>query len=672
VIWKSTVSQVRYLIPRSTQPRGLPDDDEAESGPTLQSTTDRADRSNGKKEKKAKNRGQNKNRHHLLPRDTVVLCLSRHLSSEFSAKDCSFGDKCKNEHDLRKYMASKAPDLETLGGKCPPFEERGYCPSGWTCRFVWSHAKEVTHEDGRTELVLLEDEEKKGKFVGTPGEFTFGAVNVVEKARKIDLNRKRVEFKRSEEYVNWLSNVFGPDVVRENNQRKEGEEEGTSEDEKIQDNRATYVDPPFLPSEKRRLYYGPETPIVAPLTTQGNLPFRRLCVSLGAQVTFSEMAMSTPLLQGAAPEWALMKAHCDEMTPPTVSSKASEFVQGYENAKDIRFGVQISASKPWQALKATEVIAKYCDNVRAIDMNCGCPIDLVWKQGAGAKLLDSPPRLEKMLRGMNALSGEIPITCKLRTGTRDGKPNAKQLVSRLLLGSKENRTRGLGGCGVAAVTLHGRSRAQRYARLADWNYIAEVAETVKHIRNKEYDLTDTANEVDERYKPNGNGGHVLFVGNGDVYSHTDYFSQLEHSKTDSVMIGRGALIKPWIFKEIEARQYLDPSPSERLEYVKDFVKYGLAHWGSDEKGVGNTRRFLLEWLSFTYRYVPVGLLEVLPAKLNDRPPAFKGRDEMETLLASGNYKDWIKISEIFLGKAGDDFRFTPKHKSNSYEIEAEG
>ncbi|KAG9974180.1 hypothetical protein KCU72_g23862, partial [Aureobasidium melanogenum] len=70
--------------------------------------------------------------------------------------------------------------------------------------------------------------------------------------------------------------------------------------------------------------------------------------------------------------------------------------------------------------------------------------------------------------------------------------------------------------------------------------------------------------------------------------------------------------------------------------------------------------------------VPLGLLEHLPPHLNDRPPAFRGRNELETLLSSPNYKDWIKISEMFLGPAHKDFQFQPKHKSNSYEIEAEG
>lgn len=66
------------------------------------------------------------------------------------------------------------------------------------------------------------------------------------------------------------------------------------------------------------------------------------------------------------------------------------------------------------------------------------------------------------------------------------------------------------------------------------------------------------------------------------------------------------------------------------------------------KGVENTRRFLLEWISFLHRYIPVGILECPPQKINDRPPVFKGRDELETLMASPNCAHWIELRYIIL------------------------
>jgi len=101
------------------------------------------------------------------------------------------------------------------------------------------------------------------------------------------------------------------------------------------------------------------------------------------------------------------------------------------------------------------------------------------------------------------------------------------------------------------------------------------------------------------------------------------------------MIGRGALIKPWIFKEIKERQNYDIQATERLEIMNEFCKFGLEHWGTDTVGVNTTRRYLCDWQSFLHRYIPIGLMEVLPQKINDRPPVYFGRNELETLM--GNY-----------------------------------
>lgn len=415
-----------------------------------------------------------------------------------------------------------------------------------------------------------------------------------------------------------------------------------TEEDARQENRAAYVEPPFLPSEKRRIYYGPETPVLAPLTTQGNLPFRRLCVELGAQITWSEMAMGLPLIQGQRSEWALTKAHESELAPPTFTPSArgrsnNDVVAGYNNSQDFKFGVQIAAHKPWLAARSTEILTSYCPRIRAIDLNCGCPIDLLYRQGAGSALLDAPSKLEKIVKAMNQVSGEVPITVKIRMGTKDNQPTAEKLIERLVLGGPEEDA----PAGAAALTLHGRSRQQRYTRTADWNYISDCAALIKRLKQSANDKLDTAAENDARGQ--ANGSKMYFIGNGDCFSHTDYFDHIENANVDSVMVARGALIKPWIFEEIEKGQYLDKSASQRLEYIEKFVKFGLETWGSDEMGVGTTRRFLLEWLSFACRYVPIGLLAHLPPRIQDRPPSYRGRNEMETLLSSENYRDWIKI-----------------------------
>lgn len=191
------------------------------------------------------------------------------------------------------------------------------------------------------------------------------------------------------------------------------------------------------------------------------------------------------------------------------------------------------------------------------------------------------------------------------------------------------------------ITIHGRSKEQRYTKTADWQYIKTVAQAAAPLP---------------------------VLGNGDILSYDDYKKAMEKvPELTGVMIGRGALIKPWIFTEIKEQKLWDISSSERFEILKKYTNYGLEHWGSDNKGIENTRRFLLEWLSFLYRYIPVGLLENPPQKINERPPLYKGRDELETLMASPSASDWIKISEMLLGSVPENFQFLPKHKANSYK-----
>ncbi|CAN9400688.1 unnamed protein product [Alternaria alternata] len=600
---------------------------------------------NSKKDKKQK--GQNTSRTFGSSRDKLPLCGTRAVYNEFSPKECPFGEKCKFEHDIRKYLKEgRREDLTTFDGQCPVYAVKGFCHFGWKCRFVGSHSEERTTEDGRQELVLKEDPERKAKFSSFDEEAEAEVVNIVPKDVKIGLSRRKIGTPRADQYIEWI----------EKNHRNERE-------------MAEYVEAPFRPSEKRRLYYGPETPMLAPLTTQGNMPYRRLCVDFGCQVTWSEMAMGMPLIQGDKGEWPLLKAHESEITPPKFLGK-NTVVQGYDNSTDMKFGAQIAANKPWLATKTVEVLTEYCPKLRAIDLNCGCPINLVCEKGSGSALLDSEAKLEHILRGMTYVSKEVPITVKIRMGTKDNHPTAQKLIKRLVLGGHEAVESGKGTSGIAAITLHGRSKQQRYSRSADWSYIAECSALINRLRKEQADRTDTVAEADPRDL--ANGGHVYFVGNGDCYSHEDYYNHLDNAGVDTVMVGRGALIKPWLFEEIEKGQYLDKSASERLSYIEKFTKYGLQTWGSDEMGIGTTRRFLLEWLSFAHRYVPVGLLEHLPPNIQDRPPRFRGRNDLETLMASEHYKDWIKLSEMFLGPAHPNFKFEPKHKSNAYEIEAEG
>jgi len=234
--------------------------------------------------------------------------------------------------------------------------------------------------------------------------------------------------------------------------------------------------------------------------------------------------------------------------------------------------------------------------------------------------------------------GEIPLTVKLRTGIKDGFNNAHKLMPKLA-----------NEWGAGALTLHGRTRQQRYSRSADWDYIAQCVRAVREASE------------DDDLPP------IPIFGGGDCFSSQGYWECVNSTGVDGVMVARGALIKPWIFTEIKERREWDISSRERLELIRKYAEYGLNHFGTDTMGVNTTRRFLCEALSFQYRYIPIGLLERLPGKINERPPAFKGRDDLETLLSSSDSRDWVRISEMFLGKAPDSWTFVPKHRSNAYD-----
>lgn len=262
----------------------------------------------------------------------------------------------------------------------------------------------------------------------------------------------------------------------------------------------------------------------------------------------------------------------------------------------------------------------------------GCPIDLVCDRGAGSSLLLKPKRIEEITRAMSR-SMDLPLTLKTRKGYHDNTDIAHSFIPLVR------------SWGAQAFTLHGRTRAQRYSSFADWGYIGSCSKLDPELQ---------------------------LIGNGDIFTYEDWNSHLnppegEAGSLATCMIGRGCLIKPWLLTEIKEQRHWDISSNERFDLIKKFVSYGLEHWGSDSRGVENCRRFLLEWLSYLCRYVPIGLLEVssVPQHLPTRIPPYQGRDELETLLGSDSPSDWVKISTMLLGPPPPGFTFTPKHKSNS-------
>ncbi|KLO17293.1 zinc finger dihydrouridine synthase [Schizopora paradoxa] len=613
----------------SSGPRSLLPDEENGSSSNSRNRHGKVSR-----EEKKKRTGANKGRRFAKVRDELELCWK-----VASGQICERGDECRNTHDITMYLSQKLADIivrspsisqnptgdekidedscknsgafpESINteSRCPIYEEKGECKHGFKCRFLGGHVKRL--DDGS--LDLLRDDTKVAQRKLDTTEINFMAPDTLKLLRTRKYPRPITE-----QYTKELREL------EENSSKKNSEvivAEGSVSEEPVEvkdiDTQADSPDVPMRFSEKRRLHWKGLT-YLAPLTTVGNLPFRQLCVTLGADITCGEMGLALPFLQGSKEEWSLVRRHPSERV----------------------FGIQLAGNKPGTMTAAAETMAREFgpNGIDFVDINCGCPIDLVFKSGSGSALLDTPGKLGKMIVGMNRALGEIPVTVKLRTGVKDNRNTAHKLMPRL---SPE--------WGVGAVTLHGRTRQQRYTKLADWDYIKQCVDAVR------------AREADEGLAP------IPIFGGGDCYSSESYWSCMEQSSVDGIMIGRGALIKPWIFTEIKERREWDISARERLDLIQKYAEFGLNHFGSDTAGVNTTRRYLCEALSFQHRYIPIGLLEVLPGRLNDRPPAFRGRDELETLLCSSNSQDWVKISEMFLGPVPDGWTFTPKHKSNAY------
>lgn len=669
---------------------------------------DRADEGDQDKPRK-RARGQNKGRTFARTDDHMALCPHMAVGNT-----CKFGDACKFTHDLCAYLEHKERDilvppppahgenilslspaerdahLNTLyehalalergdtqpadtddavqrsivtGTHCAYFHERGACPMGWKCRFLGAHVRRISASarvcgaDAQgtlgTGLELVQDVPRHNAWLARAGRrnesnphsdqinWLPGDVArqlrsrkyVYEKAPFITAALRREADAMSHMPASEVAHTdLGKGPLRINYDRERLLADPNASLEACEDAMRNADDSAadtarIRPCEKRRLSWKGEL-YLAPLTTTGNLPFRRLCASFGSDIHCGEMGMAESFLQGQASEWSLVRRWEGERI----------------------FGTQICGAKPEYLVPAAEVLARQVGpGLDFVDVNCGCPIDLVYNKGAGSALLDHATKLGRIVRGMSEALGEIPLTIKLRTGT-SSKPTAHKIFGRAQT-----------EWGVGAMTLHGRSRKQRYKNDADWSYIRTCVDAL-------HDAVRTWNE-DTKHADEPEMVPVPVYGNGDVYGWRDYYDHIENARVDGTMIARGALIRPWIFTEIKERRDWDISSRERLDMIRQYASYGLTHWGADTQGVNTTRRFLCEMLSFTHRYVPIGLLEHVPVRMNDRPPPYHGRDALESLLSSPSASDWVRISEMFLGPAPPHWHFTPKHRSNAYEAQ---
>ena len=209
--------------------------------------------------------------------------------------------------------------------------------------------------------------------------------------------------------------------------------------------------------------------------------------------------------------------------------------------------VQIFGSEPDVMARAAEILSRGEDGgIRpaAIDINMGCPVPKVFKNGDGSALMRSPEKIREIVRAVKGAT-ELPVTVKMRSGVDSEHINAVECAVMAEEG------------GADLVAVHGRTRVEMYSGKANREIIKNVKKSV----------------------------HIPVIANGDVSSGADALSILKETGADGIMIGRGAIGNPFIFSEVtaalEGREYIPPTVSERVETALLQLRLAI-----EEKGEG--------------------------------------------------------------------------------------
>lgn len=267
--------------------------------------------------------------------------------------------------------------------------------------------------------------------------------------------------------------------------------------------------------------------ILAPMAGVSEMPYRVISLEMGASWAPTELVSCEGLVR--------------------VTSRTLKYLK-HDPKIEKPFCVQIFGGDPERMAGAAKIAKEMGADV--IDVNMGCPVPKVTKNGAGSALMCDPPRAGRVVEAIRKATG-LPVSAKIRSGWDANSINAVEVARALEEG------------GACAIAIHPRTRAQGYSGKADWSVIRQVKEAVK----------------------------VPVIGNGDVKSRADADRMIAETNCDAVMIGRAALGNPWIFRELNGGP--KPTVEERLEMVLRNFDEHLAFIGNPTAGVRTFRRMLL-------------------------------------------------------------------------------
>ncbi len=273
---------------------------------------------------------------------------------------------------------------------------------------------------------------------------------------------------------------------------------------------------------------------LAPMEDVTDIGFRMLCKRYGASMVYTEFVSAEALVRS-------VKSTVNKLT---ISDEERPV------------GIQIYGRDVDSMVEAAKIVEEQA-HPDVIDINFGCPVKKVAGKGAGAGMLQNVPLLLDITRNV-VKAVNTPVTVKTRLGWSNDNLIITELAEQLQ------------DCGIQALTIHGRTRAQMYTGSADWTLIGEVK------RNP-------------RIK-------IPIIGNGDITSPEETKRAFDEYGVDAVMIGRATFGRPWIFKEI--RDYLDgkePDPAMDFNWMLDVLEEQLrinVERIDEYRGILHTRRHL--------------------------------------------------------------------------------
>ena len=270
---------------------------------------------------------------------------------------------------------------------------------------------------------------------------------------------------------------------------------------------------------------------LAPMAGVTDLPFRVICKEMGCGLVYSEMVSARALCYKSENTIAMLTI--DKSEAP--------------------IAIQIFGNDPKSMAKACEFFNDR-DDICIIDINMGCPVPKIVRNGEGSALMKSPDLAAEIVKEVKKATKK-PVTVKFRKGFDEAHITAVDFAKTMEQ------------AGVDAVAIHGRTRAQMYDGKADWNIIKQVKSAVK----------------------------IPVIGNGDVFSVEDAIKIVEVTNCDAIMVARGSQGNPWLFKQIQQAlkgEKVDyPSPQEKIDLTIIHYREALEYFG-EYKAVREMRKHI--------------------------------------------------------------------------------